>query len=105
MSCFHDFLHSAFLHITIHSLENDFYTCSAYFSAGATDYLCIIDEQLLSHAEEEYGYFHNLMVDEAFKAYADTVCEDFGLHYPPKDHEQALFLHFLLIDDINELNK
>lgn len=66
---------------------------------GATDYLWDIDSNLLSDAELNYGYSYNLMVDEDYKTWADTVCDAFQLQYPPSNHEDALFLFFVLTDD------
>ena len=71
---------------------------------GAEDYKCAVDGELLRHAKEEYGYSNNLLVDEDYKSYADTVCTQFGLQYPPTTHDEALQIYFLLVDDYNSLN-
>jgi hypothetical protein len=42
-------------------------------SCGSHDYLRDVDENLLSHAEQEYGYFNDFMVDDNYKQYADTL--------------------------------
>lgn len=31
----------------------------------------------------------DLIVDEEYKVYAETLCEEFGLQYPPNNHEDA----------------
>ena len=68
---------------------------------GAVECKCAVDDELLRHAKEEYGYNDNLLVDEDYKNYADAVCTQFGMQYPPTTHEEALQLYFLLIDDYN----
>lgn len=70
-----------------------------FSSTGVTDHLCDIDSNLLSDAELNYGYSYNLMVDEDYKTWADAICDAFQLQYPPSNHEDALFLFFVLTDD------
>lgn len=68
------------------------------------DYSCNVDNGLLSYAEQEYGYFNDLMVDEEYKVYAATLCEEFGLQYPTNNHEDALLLYLVLKDDSDDLD-
>ena len=75
---------------------------------GSHNYLCDVDESLLDHAEQEYGYFNNFIVDDNYKQYAETLCEEVGLHSRPTNHEEALFLYLLLkhdSDTLSTLNK
>ena len=58
---------------------------------GSHDYLCDVDENLLGHAEQEYGYFNDFIVDDNYKQYAETLSEEVGLHNRPINHEDALF--------------
>lgn len=70
-----------------------------FYKTGATNNLCSVDDSLLRQAMEEYRYSNDLMVDEAYKEYADTVCEEFNLPYPPTSHEDALLLFFFVLTD------
>jgi hypothetical protein len=63
-----------------------------------------VDENLLSHAEQEYGYFNDFMVDDDYKQYAETLCAEVGLQSRPTNHEDALFLYLLLKDDSDDLS-
>ena len=38
-----------------------------------------------------YGYQGNLLVDEIFKEFADSICTEYRLQYPPFSHEDAVF--------------
>ena len=40
----------------------------------------------LAMQSKNMGY---LIVDEEYKVYAETLCEEFGLQYPPNNHEDA----------------
>ena len=42
-----------------------------------------------------YGYRDYLLVDETFKAFADSVCKEFELQYPPLSHADTLYLYYV----------
>ena len=70
--------------------------------SGYEDHLRAVDENLLSHAECEYGYHNNLITHEDYKPYADAMVEELELPYPPTNHDDALFLYLLLKDDCDD---
>ena len=61
-----------------------------------------MDGELLRYAKEEFGYNKLLLVSEDYQSYADTVCRDFSLQYPPTTHDDALQIYILLLQDHNE---
>ena len=72
-------------------------------TTGSVDCKCPFDEDLLNDAKEEYGYTGHLFVNEDYKVYADSVCTDYALNYPPSTHEDALYMFFVLKDDSDSL--
>ena len=52
----------------------------------------LFDTDLLTDAKEEYSYTGYLLFEDDYKVYADSVCADFGLTYPPIAHEEALLM-------------
>ena len=71
---------------------------------GVTDYICPVQMEFVSDAMESYGYRGELMVDEAFKGFADAVCINYQLHYPPVSHEEALGMYLLITDECKDLS-
>ena len=50
-------------------------------STGAEDCKHAVETDLLQDAKDEYSYSGELLVDETFKAFADSVCREFELNY------------------------
>ena len=72
--------------------------------AGAEDYKCPVESDLLREAKDTYGYSGEFLVDATFKDLADSICREFELHYPPLTHEDALFLYFVVTDECRNLS-
>ena len=70
-----------------------------YFCTGAQDYKCPLQSDLLSDAKDLYGHSGNLLVDETFKDFTDSIFREFELHYPPFSHQDALYLYFIITDE------
>ena len=71
---------------------------------GAVDCKCPLDDALLSDAREDYGYSaQDLLVDDTYRVYADRVCTEFSIRYPPATQEDALFMYLILKDDSSDL--
>ena len=45
-------------------------------------YTCSLQGNLLGGAKYLYGYGGDILVEETFKDFADTVCSNFDLQYP-----------------------
>ena len=61
------------------------------------------DADIFADAKEQFGYSQCTVVQDHYKAYADTVCNAFGLQCPPVTHQDALFMYFVLKDDGDSL--
>lgn len=72
--------------------------------AGAEDYTCPVEGDLLHEAKDTYSYSGELLVNETFKEFADSICREFELHYPPLTHEDALFMYFIIRDECRNLS-
>ena len=70
-----------------------------FVCAGAQDYRCAVESDLIRDAKDAYSYSGELLFDNTFKDFADSVCKEFELHYPPLSHEDALFLYFIITDE------
>ena len=82
----------------------EFRTALLFICAGAEDYKCPVQSDLLHEAQDVYGYSGELLVHETFKALADSICSEFELQYPPLRHEDALFMYFIIIDECRHLS-
>jgi hypothetical protein len=61
---------------------------------GAQDFKCQPDGDLVHDGKNMYGYRGNLLVDETFKDFADAVCVEYQVQYPPLSHEDALSVFY-----------
>lgn len=75
-----------------------------YTYIGAQDFKCQADGDLVHDAVNTYGYRGNLLVDETFKNFADAICVEYRVQYPPLSHEDALFLYFIVKDECDSLS-
>ena len=82
-----------------YALLTDIKSYFTHIIIGYDNFAHDIDDDLLSYAEQEYGYFYNFIVDEDYRSYATAVCEGLQLQYPPENYEDALLLYFILTDD------
>ena len=64
--------------------------CAHSDCAGAHDHTCSLQGDLLGDAKYLYWYSGDILVDETFKDFADTVCSNFDHQYPPVSHEDAV---------------
>ena len=69
---------------------------------GGEDSKFAVDIELLRSAKERFGYNKNLLVNEDYQNYANTVCRDFSLQYPPSTHDDALQIYLLLLEDYEQ---
>ena len=67
------------------------------------DFKCLPNSDLVHDAKNVYGYRGNLLVDETFKEFADSVCVEFQVQYPPLSHEDALYMYFIVKDECDSL--
>ena len=71
---------------------------------GAQDLKCQPARDLLQDARDMFGYTGNILVDKTFKDFADSVCTEYELHYPPESHEDALYMYFIIKDECENLS-